>query len=161
MFCRYHQHNSHNIEECISLRKIDERFIREGKLDQYIARPPQAPVPNVNRQINMINTIVGGPTLAGISNRLRKQYVRVAQYSQVFGIEVNRHHKALRVRWEPITSKQNLSSSYGITWRCSPGLITICQAFPPRSLATSSASPPLTKLCVKSVVCMTPNDTRP
>ncbi|XP_021815595.1 uncharacterized protein LOC110758113 [Prunus avium] len=38
-FCRYHQHNSHNTEDCISLRKIVERLIREGKLDQYIARP--------------------------------------------------------------------------------------------------------------------------
>ncbi|BFG35159.1 hypothetical protein CerSpe_214330 [Prunus speciosa] len=32
-FCRYHQQNSHNIEDCISLRKIVERLIREGKLD--------------------------------------------------------------------------------------------------------------------------------
>ncbi|CAL2239331.1 unnamed protein product [Prunus armeniaca] len=38
-FCRYHQHNSYYTEEYISLRKIVERLIREGKLDQYIARP--------------------------------------------------------------------------------------------------------------------------
>ncbi|XP_034225454.1 uncharacterized protein LOC117635213 [Prunus dulcis] len=97
------QHNSHNTEECISLRKIVERLIREGKLDQYIARPPQAPVLNGNRQINMINTISGGPTLACTSNRSVKQYVRVAHYPQVFGIKVNRHHKVLKVGWEPIT----------------------------------------------------------
>ncbi|CAL8168396.1 unnamed protein product [Prunus armeniaca] len=47
-FCRYHQQNSHNTEDCISLRKIIERLIREGKLDQYIARPQQAPAPNAN-----------------------------------------------------------------------------------------------------------------
>ncbi|CAL8089474.1 unnamed protein product [Prunus armeniaca] len=34
--------NSHNTEDCISMRKIVERLIREGKLDQYIARPQQA-----------------------------------------------------------------------------------------------------------------------
>ncbi|CAL2266628.1 unnamed protein product [Prunus armeniaca] len=102
-FYLYHQHNSQNTEECLSLRKIIERLIREGKLDQYIARPPQAPALNVNRQINMISTISGGPTLAGISNRSRKQYVRAAQYPQVFEIEVNRHHKTQRVRWESIT----------------------------------------------------------
>lgn len=68
-FCRYHQHNSHNTEECISLRKIFERLIWEGKLDQYIARPPQALVQNTNLQIDMISNISGGPTLAGISNR--------------------------------------------------------------------------------------------
>ncbi|XP_034217344.1 uncharacterized protein LOC117628908 [Prunus dulcis] len=64
-FCRYHQHNSHNTEECIRLRKIIECLIREGKLDQYIARSPQAPVLNQNSHINMISTISGGPTLAG------------------------------------------------------------------------------------------------
>ncbi|XP_020419522.1 uncharacterized protein LOC109949179 [Prunus persica] len=102
-FCRYHQHNSHNTEDCISLRKIVERLIREGKLDQYIARQPPAPVPNTTRQINMISTISGGPTIAGMSNRSMKQYVRAAQFPQVFGIEVNRHHKTPKVHWEPIT----------------------------------------------------------
>ncbi|XP_008240776.1 PREDICTED: uncharacterized protein LOC103339283 [Prunus mume] len=102
-FYQYHQHNNHNTKECISLRKIVEHLIQEGKLDQYIARPPQAPAPKVNRQINMISTISGVPTLAGISNWSRKQYVRATQYPQVFGIEVNRHHKAPRVTWEPIT----------------------------------------------------------
>ncbi|CAL8162012.1 unnamed protein product [Prunus armeniaca] len=81
-FCRYYQHNSHNTEDCISLRKIVERLIREGKLDQYIARPPQAPAPNANWQINMISTISGGTTLAGPSNRSVKQYVRAAHYPQ-------------------------------------------------------------------------------
>ncbi|CAL2271967.1 unnamed protein product [Prunus armeniaca] len=51
----------------------------------------------------MINTISVVPTLAGISKRSRKQYVRATQYSQVFDIEVNWHHKAPRVTWEPIT----------------------------------------------------------
>ncbi|XP_021813076.1 uncharacterized protein LOC110756013 [Prunus avium] len=102
-FCRYHQQNNHNTEDCISLRKIVERLIWEGKLDQYITRPQQAPVPNANRQINMISTISGGPTLAGASNRSRKQYVRAAQYPQVLGIESNRHTKMPKVCWEPIT----------------------------------------------------------
>ncbi|XP_021805812.1 uncharacterized protein LOC110749919 [Prunus avium] len=102
-FCRYHQQNSHNTKDCISLRKIVERLIREGKLDQYIARPQQAPVPNATRQINMISTISGGPTLAGASNRSIKQHFRAAQYPQVLGIESSRHTKMLKVRWEPIT----------------------------------------------------------
>ncbi|CAL9016409.1 unnamed protein product, partial [Prunus brigantina] len=102
-FCRYHQQNSHNTEDYISLRKIVERLIREGKLDQYIARPQQAPAPNANRQINMIITISGGPTLAGPSNRSVKQYVRAAHYPQVFGIKSDRHRKFAKVGWEPIT----------------------------------------------------------
>ncbi|CAL8990140.1 unnamed protein product, partial [Prunus brigantina] len=72
-------------------------------LDQYIARPQQAPAPNANRQINMISTISGGPTLAGPSNRSVKQYVRAAHYPQVFGIESDRHRKFAKVGWEPIT----------------------------------------------------------
>ncbi|CAL8995965.1 unnamed protein product [Prunus brigantina] len=99
-FCRYHQQNSHNTEDYISLRKIVERLIREGKLDQYIARPQQAPAKNANRHIS---TISGGPTLAGPSNRLVKQYVRAAHYPQVFGIEADRHRKFAKVGWEPIT----------------------------------------------------------
>ncbi|CAL9024966.1 unnamed protein product [Prunus brigantina] len=102
-FCRYHQQNSHNTEDCISLRKIAECLIREGKLDQYIARPQQAPAPNANQQINMISTISGGPTLAGPSNRSVKQYVRAAHYPQVFGIKADRHRKFAKVGWEPIT----------------------------------------------------------
>ncbi|CAL9029664.1 unnamed protein product [Prunus brigantina] len=105
-FCRYHQQSSHNTEDCITLRKIVERLIREGKLDQYIARPQQAPAPNANRQINMISTISGGPTLAGSSNRSVKQYVRAAHYPQVFGIESDRHRKFAKVGWEPITFSQ-------------------------------------------------------
>ncbi|CAL8174398.1 unnamed protein product [Prunus armeniaca] len=102
-FCRYHQQNSHNTEDCISLRKIIERLIREEKLDQYIARPQQAPAANANQQINMISTISVGLTLAGPSNRSIKQYVRAAHYPQVFGIEDDRCHKVPKVGWEPIT----------------------------------------------------------
>ncbi|XP_034203617.1 uncharacterized protein LOC117618105 [Prunus dulcis] len=97
------EHNSHNTEDCISLRKIVERLIREGKLDQYIARQPPAPVPNPTRQINMISTISGGPTVAGMSHRSMKQYVRAAQFPQVLGIEVNRFQEIPKVHWEPIT----------------------------------------------------------
>ncbi|KAI5351751.1 hypothetical protein L3X38_004642 [Prunus dulcis] len=51
----------------------------------------------------MISTISSGPTVAGMSNRSMKQYVRVAQFPQVFGIEVNRHQEVPKVHWEPIT----------------------------------------------------------
>ncbi|XP_034197018.1 uncharacterized protein LOC117612439 [Prunus dulcis] len=98
-----YEHNSHNTENCISLRKIVERLIREGRLDQYIARQPPAPVPNPTRQINMISTISGGPTVARMSNRSMQQYVHAAQFPQVFGIEVNRHEEVPKAHWAPIT----------------------------------------------------------
>lgn len=53
------------------------------------ATPPQ--------QINMINKISGGPTLAGGKNMSRKQYVCVAQYPQVLVIESSQHSKLPKV----------------------------------------------------------------
>ncbi|XP_034213039.1 uncharacterized protein LOC117625615 [Prunus dulcis] len=51
----------------------------------------------------MISTISGGPTVAGMSHRSMKQYVRAAQFPQVLGIEVNRFQEIPKVHWEPIT----------------------------------------------------------
>ncbi|XP_034218177.1 uncharacterized protein LOC117629710 [Prunus dulcis] len=51
----------------------------------------------------MISTISGGPTVAGMSHRSMKQYVRAAQFPQVLGIEVNRFQETPKVHWEPIT----------------------------------------------------------
>ncbi|CAL8992340.1 unnamed protein product, partial [Prunus brigantina] len=36
VFCRYHQYNGHDTESCIALRRIVEKLISEGKLDQYL-----------------------------------------------------------------------------------------------------------------------------
>ncbi|CAL8114265.1 unnamed protein product [Prunus armeniaca] len=36
VFYRYHQYNGHDIESCIALRRIVEKLISEGKLDQYL-----------------------------------------------------------------------------------------------------------------------------
>ncbi|CAL2257122.1 unnamed protein product [Prunus armeniaca] len=64
----------------------------------------------------MINTISGGPTLAGPSNRSVKQYVRAAHCPQVFGIEDDRCRKVPKVRWEPITFCEEEEEEEGIIY---------------------------------------------
>ncbi|CAL9026173.1 unnamed protein product [Prunus brigantina] len=83
VFCRFHQFGGHDTESCIALRNIIEGLIREGKLEKYVHHiPPPPPNPH-QRQINMISTISGGPTLAGTSNNSIKHYVRSTYAHQV------------------------------------------------------------------------------
>ncbi|CAL8991542.1 unnamed protein product, partial [Prunus brigantina] len=56
VFCRYHQYNGHDTESCIALRRIVEKMIGEGKLDQYLDTHAGAEPPG-NRQINVISDI--------------------------------------------------------------------------------------------------------
>lgn len=102
-FRRYHQHNCHDTEQCIPLKKIIEQLVKEGKLDRFIQRPQQAQATAPPQQINMINTNNGGPTMAGDTSYPRKQYVHAARYPQVLGIDSNRHAKLSNVQGEPIT----------------------------------------------------------
>ncbi|CAL2247425.1 unnamed protein product [Prunus armeniaca] len=37
VFCRYHQYNGHDTKSYIALRRIVEKLISEGKLDQYLS----------------------------------------------------------------------------------------------------------------------------
>ncbi|CAL8992900.1 unnamed protein product [Prunus brigantina] len=83
VFCRFHQFGGHDTESCVALRNIIEGLIREGKLDKYVHNLPPPPNPH-QRQINMISTISGGPTLAGTSNNSIKHYVRSTYAHRVF-----------------------------------------------------------------------------
>ena len=69
MFCKYHKYNGHDTESCIALRKIVERLIREGKLDQYLS-DRSVPEQQVNRQVNMIS---GGTPISEANNRSIKK----------------------------------------------------------------------------------------
>ncbi|XP_021829439.1 uncharacterized protein LOC110769717 [Prunus avium] len=99
VFCRYHQYNGHDTESCIALRKIVERLINEGRLDQYLSTKPTSDKPP-NRQINMIS---GGTPIAETSNRSVKDYVRAVQYPQILSVDQGRNNKVQRIGWEPIT----------------------------------------------------------
>ncbi|CAL9006412.1 unnamed protein product [Prunus brigantina] len=89
VFCRFHQFGGHDTESCVALRNIIEGLIREGKLDKYVHNLPPPPNPH-QRQINMISTISGGPTLAGTSNNSIKHYVRSTYAHQVPSHLLNR-----------------------------------------------------------------------
>ncbi|CAL9019077.1 unnamed protein product [Prunus brigantina] len=102
VFCRFHQFSGHDTESCVALRNIIEGLIREGKLDKYVHNLPPQPNPH-QRQINMISTISGGPTLAGTSNNSIKHYVRSTYAHQVFSAEQGRLPKTHKSGWAPIT----------------------------------------------------------
>ncbi|CAL9024431.1 unnamed protein product, partial [Prunus brigantina] len=102
VFCRFHQFGGHNTESCVALRNIIEGLIREGKLDKYVHNLPPPPNPH-QRQINMISTISGGPTLVGTSNNSIKHYVRSTYAHQVFSAEQGRLPKTHKSGWAPIT----------------------------------------------------------
>ncbi|CAL9010720.1 unnamed protein product, partial [Prunus brigantina] len=99
VFCRYHQYNGHNTESCIALRRIVEKLISEGKLDQYL-NAHSGPEPPGNRQINMIS---GGTPIADSSRRSAKSYIRAVRHPQVFSLTEERNSKIRRLGWEPIT----------------------------------------------------------
>lgn len=120
IFCCFHQFNAHDTESCIALRNIIEGLIREGKLDVYIHNPPPPPNPP-KRQINMISTISGDPTLAGTSNNSIKHYVLSSYAHQVFSIEHGRMPKASRSGWPPITF--NEEEEHGVIYPYDDSLI--------------------------------------
>ncbi|CAL2237942.1 unnamed protein product [Prunus armeniaca] len=102
VFCRFHQFGGHDTESCVALRNIIEGLIRDGKLDKYVHNLPPPPNPH-QRQINMISTISGGPTLAGTSNNSIKHYVCSTYAHQVFSAEQGRLPKTHKSGWAPIT----------------------------------------------------------
>ncbi|CAL8116972.1 unnamed protein product [Prunus armeniaca] len=64
------------------------------------SHPPRNPH---QRQINMISTISGGPTMAGTSNNSIKHYVCSTYAHQVFSTEQGRLPKTQKTNWAPIT----------------------------------------------------------
>ncbi|CAL8112663.1 unnamed protein product [Prunus armeniaca] len=102
VFCRFHQFGGHDTESCVALRNIIEGLIREGKLDKYVHNLPPPPNP-YQRQINMISTISGGPTMAGTFNNSIKHYVRSTYAHNVFSTEQGRLLKTQKTGWAPIT----------------------------------------------------------
>ncbi|XP_021813304.1 uncharacterized protein LOC110756206 [Prunus avium] len=99
VFCRYNQYNGHDTESCIALRKIIERLINEGKLDQHLSTKMASDQPP-NRQIKMIS---GGAPIAEASNRSIKNYIRAIRHPQILSVAGGRNDKIRRIGWEPIT----------------------------------------------------------
>ncbi|CAL8152549.1 unnamed protein product [Prunus armeniaca] len=102
VFCRFHQFGGHDTESCVALHNIIEGLIREEKLDKYVHNLPPPPNPQ-QRQINMISTISGGPTMAGSSNNSIKHYVRSTYAHKVFSTEQGRLPKTQKTGWALIT----------------------------------------------------------
>jgi hypothetical protein len=87
LYYRFHRDHGHLTENCMALKEKVETLIRQGKLQKYVGRPPNArpskPQGSKERTKNPkpgpvgeIRTIVRGPTAGGISQTCRKAYAR-------------------------------------------------------------------------------------
>uniref|UniRef100_A0A2N9HGN0 Retrotransposon gag domain-containing protein n=1 Tax=Fagus sylvatica TaxID=28930 RepID=A0A2N9HGN0_FAGSY len=87
LYCRFHRDHDHLTENCMALKVQVETLIRQGKLQKYVSRPPNACPPKAQGSkertknlkpgpVGEIRTIVGGPTVGGISRTFRKAYAR-------------------------------------------------------------------------------------
>ncbi|XP_058075766.1 uncharacterized protein LOC131224249 [Magnolia sinica] len=79
-YCRFHHDHGHNISDCVDLKEEIEIVIRKGHLHQYVKEEKQAgkddqPGRAANKAME-IQTIYGGPSRGGDSNRASKAYSR-------------------------------------------------------------------------------------
>ncbi|KAM1773668.1 hypothetical protein ACFX12_043140 [Malus domestica] len=100
-FCCYHEYNGHDGEKCITFRDHVEALAREGKIDQFLIRPPRG---NCNQpQVNVIYSISGGIPISKSSNSAMKNSERALRSShQVFHVEDIRGDKYQKPNWDPI-----------------------------------------------------------
>ena len=85
LYCRFHRDQGHITEYCVALKEQVKTFIRQGKLQKYVSRPdnarppkPQGPKEQTENPklgtTSEIRTIVGSPTVGGISRTSGKAY---------------------------------------------------------------------------------------
>ena len=91
-FCKFHDTHGHTINQCRDLKTQVEDLVKNRYLDEYvdgafpIIESPYTLGDGVEKSLEreqpIIRVIVGGPTLAGDSNRARKNYGRYALTSK-------------------------------------------------------------------------------
>ncbi|XP_024043098.1 uncharacterized protein LOC112099837 [Citrus clementina] len=110
-FCKFHDTHGHTISQCRDLKIQVEDLVRNRYLDEYV--DGVSPViesqytrdeggeRGLEREQPTIRVIAGGPTLAGDSNRARKNYGRYAMTSKEVLFNLPAAKKA-KVRQVPI-----------------------------------------------------------
>ncbi|KAH9714403.1 hypothetical protein KPL71_020650 [Citrus sinensis] len=110
-FCKFHDTHGHTISQCRDLKIQVEDLVRNRYLDEYV--DGMSPVVesqytrdggverDLEREQPTIRVIAGGPTLAGDSNRARKNYGRYAMTGKEVLLNLPAAKKA-RVRQVPI-----------------------------------------------------------
>ncbi|XP_052299551.1 uncharacterized protein LOC127903038 [Citrus sinensis] len=110
-FCKFHDTHGHTISQCRDLKIQVEDLVRNRYLDEYV--DGTSPVMesqytrdegverDLEREQPTIRVIAGGPTLAGDSNRARKNYGRYALTSKEVLFNLPATKKA-KVRQVPI-----------------------------------------------------------
>ena len=91
-FCKFHDTHDHTISQCRDLKNQVDDLVRNRYLDEYVDGAfhviesqymlRDGVERNLEREQPTIQVIVGGPTLAGDSNKARKNYGRYALVSK-------------------------------------------------------------------------------
>ncbi|KAH9688200.1 Ribonuclease H [Citrus sinensis] len=109
-YCKFHGTHGHTTAECRDLKTQVEDLVRNRYLDEFIdgTFPMEATTGegeqggrNLRREQPAVRMIAGGPTLAGDSNRSRKNYARYAMTSKEVLFSTPAAKRA-RVRQVPI-----------------------------------------------------------
>ena len=91
-FCKFHDTHGHTISQCRDLKTQVEDLVRNRYLDEYVdevfpilesqSTKRNGDERNIEREQPVIRVITRGPTLAGDSNKARKNYGRYAMTSK-------------------------------------------------------------------------------
>ena len=91
-FCKFHNTHGHTVSQCRDLKIQVEDLVRNRYLDEYVDgvfpviesqyTRDEGAERGLEREQPTIRVIAGGPTLAGDSNRARKNYGRYAMTSK-------------------------------------------------------------------------------
>ncbi|XP_074378249.1 uncharacterized protein LOC141719776 [Apium graveolens] len=98
-YCDYHRDNGHNTDECYHLKKLIERMIKDGELNQLVRdlRDRLGPMENQEEEVEAdeperrdrirgeVNTISGGSILDKNIKTVKKKYVRQVYSLYQFG----------------------------------------------------------------------------
>ncbi|XP_024035540.1 uncharacterized protein LOC127899300 [Citrus sinensis] len=111
LFCKFHDTHGHTIDQCRDLKIQVEDLVRNRYLDEYVEGVSSIIESQYTRDEEVqrglggeqptIHVIAGGPTLAGDSNRARKNYGRYAMTGKEVLLNLPAAKKA-KVRQVPI-----------------------------------------------------------
>ncbi|XP_004308205.1 PREDICTED: uncharacterized protein LOC101307735 [Fragaria vesca subsp. vesca] len=118
-FCGYHGEASHQINNCIELKRAVEGRLKEGKLQQYV--PGQRHVGGIE-VYGTINTIHGGSRIDNRSNKAKRQCTGSRDGREVFAFGSS-NNQQVTTGWKSVTFLEE--EEEGIRPHEDPFLVTL------------------------------------